>query len=309
MLSSEQYILESLETHLFFLRIMKEHLIFIEASLFPKDSALVARARDFKNQFESLLNQAVNLADGFLRPDTTASGEIVTPFTLRAEMVTQSFTGIPINTAITHSEISYTASAHITNIPIGLEGRVNILNQTVIGYLIPLIDFKSQILSSVLSCSIATHMYPTMLRHLIKEARQYLLTVQMLQRRDTVDTTREALEEEIFWDDIMGEHAKFIRGMLDPSEEALIKMADNFAKEFETLLDAAKKALENIALFESITNQSLAATKKIRDFKTSGVSGILDCKIQSIILPLLADHVLREANHHIRRLKSFKHLH
>ena len=30
----------------------------------------------------------------------------------------------------------------------------------------------------------------------------------------------------------------------------------------------------------------------------------LNCKIDSIILPLLADHVLREANHYIRLLES-----
>lgn len=32
--------------------------------------------------------------------------------------------------------------------------------------------------------------------------------------------------------------------------------------------------------------------------------GILDTKIASIILPLLADHVLREANHYIRLLET-----
>ena len=32
--------------------------------------------------------------------------------------------------------------------------------------------------------------------------------------------------------------------------------------------------------------------------------GINDCKIKSLILPLLADHVLREANHYLRILKN-----
>jgi hypothetical protein len=41
---------------------------------------------------------------------------------------------------------------------------------------------------------------------------------------------------------------------------------------------------------------------KIRDFKAAGARGILECEIRSIILPLLADHVLREANHYIRLL-------
>ncbi|MGN0508140.1 MAG: DUF2935 domain-containing protein, partial [Ruminococcus sp.] len=40
-----------------------------------------------------------------------------------------------------------------------------------------------------------------------------------------------------------------------------------------------------------------------KEFKKAGVQGITGCKIRSLILPLLADHVLREANHYIRLLK------
>lgn len=45
-------------------------------------------------------------------------------------------------------------------------------------------------------------------------------------------------------------------------------------------------------------------TQKFRDFKRAGVEGIETCKIKSIILPLLADHVLREANHYLRLLED-----
>jgi len=48
----------------------------------------------------------------------------------------------------------------------------------------------------------------------------------------------------------------------------------------------------------------LKETKKFRDFKVAGVEGIENCKIRSLILPLLADHVLREANHFIRILEN-----
>ena len=45
-------------------------------------------------------------------------------------------------------------------------------------------------------------------------------------------------------------------------------------------------------------------TQKCRDFKQAGVEGIETCKIKFIILPLLADHVLREANHYLRLLED-----
>lgn len=55
---------------------------------------------------------------------------------------------------------------------------------------------------------------------------------------------------------------------------------------------------------DSLTEKSLQETLKYREFKEAGTEGILSCSIASIILPLLADHVLREANHYIRILES-----
>lgn len=61
----------------------------------------------------------------------------------------------------------------------------------------------------------------------------------------------------------------------------------------------SKQATEHTLGSAKSTEGSIAATKRLKDFKTAGTKGILDCKIQSIIVPLLADHVLREANHYL----------
>ncbi len=51
-----------------------------------------------------------------------------------------------------------------------------------------------------------------------------------------------------------------------------------------------------------LTGDSRRLTEQYQEFKTAGTKGILECKIQGLILPLLADHVLREANHYLRLL-------
>lgn len=106
---------------------------------------------------------------------------------------------------------------------------------------------------------------------------------------------------EEFWNQIMMEHALFIRGLLDPSEEQLIETADQFAKDYQQLLETARA--RDCQAANGLTQMSLTETLKYREFKAAGTKGILECKIASIILPLLADHVLREANHFIRILE------
>ena len=100
----------------------------------------------------------------------------------------------------------------------------------------------------------------------------------------------------------MMEHALFIRGLLDPSEAALIETSDTFAQEYEALLTQART--RNDLAAANLTEASLQETLRFRDFKRAGADGIQNCKIESVILPLLADHVLREANHYIRLLEA-----
>lgn len=104
---------------------------------------------------------------------------------------------------------------------------------------------------------------------------------------------------EQFWNQIMMEHALFIRGLLDPTENQLIETANGFAQDFRDLLTLCRDAQDR-----TLTQSSLAKTRQLRDFKAAGTQGIQSCRIRSVILPLLADHVLREANHYIRLLES-----
>ncbi len=107
----------------------------------------------------------------------------------------------------------------------------------------------------------------------------------------------------------MAEHAKFIRGLLDPTEEELFIIADRFGNEFDKLTIEAKEAIDRTMHddFSRVTRDSLQATMGIRDFKAQGTEGLLECKIKSIIIPLLGDHTLREANHYLKLLRIFHH--
>lgn len=294
-LDQRTYIVRSLELHLFFGRIMKEHAIFLEAGFTPKNGDYAKEADRFKTRFETLLSGAVNASGGILRPEFIASGEMVTDFTLGSEQKTQNFTGIPINQNITRAQGRlYSGGARVTPEQLG---QVRQLNREAGALLSGIIAFKQDVLNAVVSCNMFTMNYPLLIEHILREARQYLSNLQMLERGEDTDL-RDAKQTEMFWNQIMLEHALFIRGLLDPSEKALVQTANNFAREYDVLLRNTADAS-----LAAITDASLAETVKYRDFKIAGTKGIAECKIRSVILPLLADHVLREANHYIRLLK------
>lgn len=305
MLSSMKFIQQSLELHLFFTRIMKEHSFFLQVSFTPKDSRLMNEANMFRMEFDKLLGDVISLSKGVISPSVLKSGEVVTPFTLDAEMATSYFTGVKIPTRLTEAEAELMCDAGM-KVSRKLEQRVCMVNERAMDLVKDLIKFKKIILSEVISCKIFTTNYPLLIDHILREAKFYLKMIQRLQNREEINLEQEAYEQETFWNRIMAEHSKFIRGLLDPTENELINIANNFGNEFDQLTKEAKEAMDNQMSISEVTDDSLKATMEISKFKAQGTEGILECKIKSIIIPLLGDHTLREANHYLRLLKIFK---
>lgn len=297
-MNSDNYIVKSLEQHLFFGRIMKEHALFLKAGFTPADVGFSNKAEFYKNEFERLLSQAVTLSEGIVSCDVLCSGEVVTEFTVQAEKKTADLTGISINRNITARELRMKNECQSRSISTETRRRVRQLNRRAISLLNGLISFKERILRDVLNCEMFTMNYPLLIEHIIREAKLYRKYIEMLER-DGCLNDQSMREIECFWNQIMMEHALFIRGLLDPSETELISAANGFAEDYSKLLAACHSAHS-----QTIPSSSLEETVKFRDFKTAGTQGINQCRIKSVILPLLADHVLREANHYIRLLKA-----
>jgi len=288
MISEQQYVTGSLDLHLFFGRIMKEHAIFLQAG-FGQPAAAFARIADhYKAQFENILHFAAQLADGVAAPAAIASGEFVTDFTLGAEKKTQDFTGILINTGITEAEARLTGGENPRITPMLLQ-QVRQLNASVLPWLEGLLGFKERVREDVLACRMFTANYPAVFTHMIHETQMYMRDLTALEKGESPD--RDAKDTMQFWNEDMVEHLAVIAGMLDPSETNLMKAAGDLA--------AAFQSLEGVS-------ETLALVERIRGFKAGLTEGIAACKIRSIILPLFADHMLREANHYLRLLQQLQ---
>lgn len=261
--------------------------MFLEAGFVAKDKAWSQRADLFRRQFEDLLRCTVKLSDRVVSDCVLASGEAVTDFTAAAERESSCLSGIPIDSSITE-QTKRLRGALADSESRELLQSVRCLNERAMGLVRGLIAFKENILNEVCACRLFTGNYPLMIEHILREARRYRDSLANLMQENP-----QPRHTEDFWNQIMMEHSLFIRGLLDPSEEALIQTANQFSQEYRKLLSGSEQNLKE---------KSLAETQKLKEFKTAGTKGMIECQISSIMLPLLADHVLREANHYIRIL-------
>ena len=298
-MNREEFIKYSLELNLFFQRIVKEHLIFIEASIPAINKKEIAEANILKRTFEEMLSETVKFANGAVDEEVLKSGAIVTPYTLKAEKVASNLSGVAINTNITEAEYNL-KSDKCFEYTRWLEEKIYSINERTINLLEDVIAFTEDLLHLFKSCKIYMSLYPSLLEHTIHETKLYMKKLKDLQDKDS--SKIEICNKLEFWNHIMEEHSRFICGMLDPSERELKNIAMEFAGEFELLV---KKSIECDDI-EELIEKSLHETLELKDFKEQSIKGILNCEILSIIFPLLADHVLREANYYISKLNSLE---
>lgn len=304
------FIRESLELHLFWARIIKEHLIFLESGFMCKDADWMQEADALKCQFEEILHEANCLADGRVGIEVMKSGELFTNKTLKAEQKTQELTCIPINSQLTvetmslHPYMGVGMGMGMVPYDQGIAEQVYGLNEKALACACSVYEFTERALKAILQCCITSHNFPSLYEHQMKETEMYMKQIRNLQNHNHqyTDPTCHMVEMQMFWDHIMKEHAEVISHLLDPKEKAMITRADHFAQAYEQLLNQLGNGTVPDQSFRRITNETIRVTGEFKDFKAAGTDAILCCQLQSLILPLLADHVLREAIHYLRIL-------
>ena len=237
---SDRYAADSLELHLFFGRIMKEHALFLKAGFTGANPEFSAEAECYKREFEKLLCQAVRLSDGVVSRQVLDSGEVVTEYTLEAENRTEAFICIAIDQGITRREMQLAGREEIGEAccregrqrPEACERRVSSelccrvhgLNQRALELLDGLIQFKERILERVLCCEMFTGNYPLLIEHIIREAKLYRRYVEMLEK-DGCLTQQSMAETECLEPDHDGAcpvHPRTVgsgRGSIDPERQ------------------------------------------------------------------------------------------
>ena len=285
MISTEKYITASLEANLFWLRIMKEHSIFIEAAIPTLQSRLIYQADQFRQRFSNLLIETIRLANENVSKEILHANLYFTQFTEVSEEIVQQTTGIDTGSNLTRLEYNISPMTSYSGANAEKEQAVSSLNQRILAQTDALIHFKAGLYADQASCRLFTSLYTAELNHVLQEAKRYFEILNSIQgRNDTID---EGYKD--FWNQRMAEHAKSMRGRFDPTEVPSFNQANRFAQIYEDLLKSNANPLPD--------------TQAISQFKANTTQGLIECKVRAIMSPLFTDHLLREANYYIYSLQ------
>lgn len=172
--------------------------------------------------------------------------------------------------------------------------------------------FKRKILGLILNCQISGNNFPLLVDHTSREAAYFANRLKELNEGKLKPEPAAIIRENVFFLRIMADHAKFIGHLLDPSERKLVDQARNFSHDFDQLLyqavdlEAMSPQSETVPLIDQMLDENRVSVKSLRDFKKTARELIEACRIKSIIHPLLADHVFREAERFMHIIDMFE---
>jgi hypothetical protein len=112
-----------------------------------------------------------------------------------------------------------------------------------------------------------------------------------------------SLEENQFWLRIMMEHAFFLRMGFPPDATRLIKQAEQFETIFDRQLERAYRTPADPLAVTKLNEDTLILTHKIALFKQNVLEEVMG-KLQGFNMPLLIEHVRREAIYFLKTLKQ-----
>lgn len=191
--------------------------------------------------------------------------------------------------------------------------RIARFNEKVYNAVTGIWAFKRKVLGLVLRCKLpGGNNFPLLIDHTSREANYFRKRLKELNEGNLEPLPDAIIDENVFFLRIMADHAKFIAHLLDPSERKLVEMARNFSHDFDQLLmqardlDSMRPQSQTIPLLDQFLDQNRVSVKSLRDFKKTARELIEACRIKSIIHPLLADHVFREAERFLEIIDMFE---
>lgn len=163
--------------------------------------------------------------------------------------------------------------------------------------------FNRRLVRQAMTGRLHGYLFPLLLDHMSREA---LYTLSMLERLADGKPTYYKVSvtgEMLFWLRLMGDHAKLIRQMLDPSETGLLAAAGDFSGEFDALYLQARDFASmlgsqgGIPAYDRFILDVRAAAIRLRDFKRALCAMLAEGRMLGLLSIMMIEHMRDEVEH------------
>jgi len=302
MISDNVFVQQSLINNLFYLRTLKEYALNIELSFFGNNQELIDTARDFRNNYEKLLERAINLAENVIDPVLLDYQIFVTNYTLDTEELTEKLFGVDINTSLTEKQLAQKSNGN-KNVNQETIDSVMQLNKDAFTITENFLDFIKYNLEQIERQELFSYSYPTFYRYMITETALFISELARLISKSGVEPTY-ITGFKISELQSMKRQAQFIKGLADPEQVGVINQANQFVNDFNDLIENFQNVKLSPEVQKVLNEQSLEIVERFRAFVSTIIERVLASELYFIVEPIFFDNLLTDINYFIYLLKG-----
>jgi len=294
-LSNESFVLQTLNSGLYFLRTIREFAINIQLSFLENNGEYISTAKDFSDRAEELIGDLMVYANGNVTREALGNQIFVTDYTLDTELLTEKLFSIDIDTTITVEQQELTPGFS-QNPSQSLINDLKTVNKSSLTLVTNFISFCENIISRMRKNDLFSYSYISLIEAMIVETNLYKLNLERLISGNNIDPSFKADYEYLF-NNLLQRYTSFVRGLVDPKNAEVILRAGAFSSEFGLIANEYKNAIINPDVETELKERSLDTIDRFREFLSQVIEDLLNSKIYFITEPTLLDNILTTANY------------
>ena len=289
MLTSETIYNESLVNHIYFANSIRSFCTTIGLTFFKNNQDYIDRAINLGYRATDIINETITLMNKEIANEVLNSDVYITPYTKKLSMLTEKLFDINLFIGI-DKDIKTLNNRENVNYDKVIDG-VNELNNNALVLINDFKEFVLEIKNKLNDGSLFSYLYIDFFTYMFDEISVYGRDIKRIQSKN--DYTEFYLREFVYYyNELLRESAKYIRGFLDTRENELFDKASYFVNAFANLNERYLKNKDS----SNINIETERLVIEYKKYVSDVIERLLSSQIYLIIPPITLDNFLTNIN-------------
>ena len=295
MLKEQDFLEQSLNSSLFYLRTLRDFCINIQLSFYG-NSEYIGRASSLAKQSQDLGRELITYTNGIIPKDAKEYQLYYTDYTLATEKLTEELFNLNLATDITENISNLTVG---TNQAPTLENikKIEDFNKKALTIATEFVNLAEEIRKKLLNNELFSYSYPLLYDYMIRTINIYKAELVKIKKKTVKDPIL-VVDTEYDYNITVYEIISFLRGLINPNAARyILELNELLNEEYPKLLDNYNNLPLSPENQLMLSEESLRLLRKTRILIKDMLKDLLDANLYFIIEPLAIDNFYRNTNY------------
>ena len=294
MLTNEEFYIQSLRDHLYYLRSIREFCLTIELSFYKTNPDYIKKAENYALRCEELGRIAIDYTNGFASREAIEGEIYVTEYTLALEELTERLFDIKIDTVFTKEELDLKIGLN-PNITNELIENIKKLNKNALELAEDFANFCRDVSTKMGNNLLFSFSYLDFFNYVFSDVNTYTQDLKRIISMESISPIY-ATNYEYNFVVTLEMTAKFIRDWVDPTNKNIFNLASYYVNSFSEIINLYLKSSLSPSVQTKISNSTRDILIDYQNFLRDISEKLINGKLYFITPPISIDNIYTSVN-------------